>query len=116
MIVILVAIIFAFGCTQNGKGSASPEFAQCLTEKGAKMYGAFWCPACKTQKETIGISVFDERINYIECSLPDRSAQTQICVQQGIERYPTWEFADGSRIEGVLTLQELSQLTGCQIS
>ena len=25
-------------------------FAQCLKDKGATFYGAFWCPHCKAQK------------------------------------------------------------------
>jgi thiol-disulfide isomerase/thioredoxin len=27
------------------------EFAKCLTDNGAKFYGAFWCPHCQAQKK-----------------------------------------------------------------
>ena len=26
-------------------------FARCLSDRGVKMYGAWWCPHCKEQKE-----------------------------------------------------------------
>jgi hypothetical protein len=30
------------------------EFAQCLSDKGAVFYGAFWCTHCKSQKQMFG--------------------------------------------------------------
>ena len=57
-----------------------------------------------------------EHVNYIECSLPDRSDQTEICKEAGIKVYPTWEFADGKRIEGQISLLQLSQLSGCNLA
>jgi hypothetical protein len=58
-------------------------FAKCLTEKGATMYGAEWCPHCKEQKAVFGNSF--KYINYVEC--PDN---TQLCLDKGIQGYPTW--------------------------
>ena len=88
------------------------EFAQCITDKGAAMYGAFWCPHCATQKTTFGKSF--KFVNYIECSKPDRT-QTEACDQANISSYPTWEFADGSRQTGELSILQLAQRTGCQV-
>src|SRR3989344_3569664 len=31
-------------------------FAQCLTDNGAKMFGAYWCPHCSDQKKMFGSS------------------------------------------------------------
>jgi glutaredoxin len=78
------------------------------------MYGAFWCPHCLRQKELFGNS-FD-KINYVECSLPDKSDQTQVCKDAKIESYPTWEFADGSRATGERTLEELGNKAGCAVT
>jgi hypothetical protein len=88
-------------------------FAQCLTDEGATMFGAYWCSHCEEQKKTFGDSF--QYIDYVECSLPGGQGQTQVCEQAGIEGYPTWEFADGSRRSGQIPLQDLSQLTGCPI-
>lgn len=95
------------------KSSAPEGFVKCLTDSGVKMYGAFWCPHCIAQKELLGDSVGD--LNYIECSLPDRSGQTQECNVAGIEGYPTWEFGDGRRVSGELSFRELSEYSGCPL-
>src|SRR5471030_2574861 len=71
-------------------------FAQCLKDKGATFYGAFWCPHCQAQKKEFGSSV--KLLPYVECSTPDASGQTQICIDKGITSYPTWILADGTRI------------------
>ena len=109
-IIIVVIIIAIFSLT----GSKNyDEFAQCLTDSGVKFYGAFWCSHCANQKSLIGDSM--SKINYIECSLPDKSGQTEICIQEDIKTYPTWEFAGGSRVEGVQDLNKLSELSGCEL-
>jgi uncharacterized C2H2 Zn-finger protein len=90
------------------------EFAKCLNLEDAKFYGAFWCPSCANQKAMFGKSA--KYLDYVECSTPDRSRQTQVCVDAGIESYPTWEFADSSRIVGVAPLQQLADKTGCTLA
>lgn len=89
------------------------NFAKCLADNGVKMYGAYWCPHCASQKQMFGDSF--EFVNYIECSLPNRAGQTQECKDAKINAYPTWEFKDGKRIEGELTLGQLSQYSGCKL-
>ena len=91
---------------------AQEAFATCLKDNGAKFYGTFWCSHCTTQKNTLGDSY---KKVYIECSLPDRSGQTPLCNAAGIQSYPTWKFADGTTQTGVISLQELSQKTGCSV-
>ncbi len=90
------------------------EFAKCMTLKDVKFYGAFWCPHCAEQKAMFGKST--KYLNYIECSTPDRSGQTAICIDKKIESYPTWEFSDGSRLAGVVSIQSLSEKSGCAAS
>lgn len=88
-------------------------FAACLKDKGATFYGAFWCPHCQEQKRMFGSAA--ESLPYIECSTPDGKGQLQACIDKRIQSYPTWEFADGSRLTGEQSLQILSQKTGCAI-
>ena len=52
---------------------------------------------------------------YTECSTPDASGQTQVCIDKGIKSYPTWIFADGSILNGDITLQQLSDKTSCTL-
>jgi hypothetical protein len=89
------------------------EFAQCLTEKGAKFYGAFWCPHCAEQKALFGDAV--DKLPYIECSTPDRQNQTQACIDAGIKSYPTWISSDGNTLPGLASLEKLSEVTSCTL-
>lgn len=87
--------------------------AQCISNSGAKFYGAFWCPHCAEQKALFGDSV--KELPYIECSTPDKQNQTQVCIDNKITGYPTWELADGSRLNGVVSLEALSEKTNCPL-
>jgi thiol-disulfide isomerase/thioredoxin len=112
----VAAIVFQSGslATSVGPGKLD-QFAQCLKDKGATFYGAFWCPHCKAQKAMFGSSA--KLLPYVECSTPDGNSQTQICIDKKIESYPTWELADGTRLptesgSGV-SLKTLAEKTGC---
>lgn len=106
---LIAALVLLAAC--SGKYD---EFAKCLTEKDAKFYGAYWCPHCAHQKDMLGSSM--EHINYIECSLPEKRGQTQVCIDANVTSYPMWEFADGSRVTGVQQLETLAEKTGCELA
>jgi len=83
-----------------------------LSERGAKMYGASWCPHCIEQKELFGASA--RRLPYVECSPGGQGTpQASACAAAGVRQYPTW-FIGGRRFEEVLTLPRLAELTGFQ--
>jgi hypothetical protein len=90
-------------------------FAQCLSDRGVKFYGAWWCPHCTEQKEEFGASL--DQVPYIECGVKgDTHAKTQVCKDAGITHYPTWQFPPlGERVERVFTLEELRDRTGCSL-
>jgi hypothetical protein len=113
--ILVVVGVIAFAVNNSASNSApSPydEFAQCLNDAGAVEYGAWWCPHCADQKELFGSS-FDY-VNYVECSTAART-MNQTCQDAGIEGYPTWEFADGSRLGGAQSLETLAEKTGCEL-
>ncbi|MBI2672089.1 hypothetical protein HYX16_04100 [Candidatus Woesearchaeota archaeon] len=111
----LLTVIVLAGIYWGYSASKAPgkydDFAKCLTEKNAEFYGAWWCPACAQQKKLFGNSM--KYVNYIECSTPDRSSQTSICINEKITGYPTWKFNDGTKVSGVLGLDELAQRSEC---
>lgn len=88
-------------------------FATCLKDKGAVFYGAFWCPHCRNQKAMFGKSA--DLLPYVECSTPDGQGRTKECTDKKIEGYPTWEFADGSRQNGEVSLADLAAKTSCTL-
>lgn len=110
-VVAVLGFVWWFQYKQPGKFD---DFAKCLKDKGAIFYGAFWCPHCQNQKKLFGKS--EKYLTYIECSTPDRSGQLPVCSREKIQGYPTWQFSDGSREEGELSLQQLSDKSGCQLS
>jgi len=93
--------------------STLDNFAKCLKAKGAKMYGAWWCPHCADQKEMFGFAF--QYVNYVECSPEGQRIINDVCKQAGVKNFPTWQFPDGSRTEGTQPLAVLAQKTGCTL-
>jgi glutaredoxin len=85
--------------TENNMDS----FAQCLSKKGAVMYGTETCPYCVKQKNLFGDSFI--YVNYIDCQ-----KNPQECV--GLSGVPTWKI-NGKLYPGLKSLEQLSELSGC---
>ncbi|MBI5794342.1 hypothetical protein HZA87_04675 [Candidatus Uhrbacteria bacterium] len=109
---LVVVGLLAFAVTRESAPSPYDGFAQCLSDSGIKMYGAWWCPHCQNQKKLFGNS-FDFVI-YVECSNADKS-MNQTCQDAGIEGYPTWELDDGTRLGGEQSLETLAEQSGCKL-
>ncbi len=115
IIFIVIAVVLVVGYIYLNKEQRAPgqldSFAQCLKDKGAIFYGAFWCPHCQNEKGFFGSSA--RLLPYVECSTPDGNAQLPVCIQKKIQSYPTWEFSDGTRETGEVSLETLAEKTGC---
>jgi len=118
MVGIGVAVIIGLVILQSASNKAANRpgeydtLASCLGEVGATFYGAFWCPHCNNQKKAFGKS--EKLLPYTECSTPNGQGQTEACIGAGIESYPTWVLADGTRLNGVQTPETLAFVTGCE--
>ena len=88
----------------------SIELAKYLNDKGVVKYSAYWCPNCLNQSELFGKQAYKE-LNVVECARDGTNSQTQLCIDKKIQGFPTWEI-NGKLILGVLSLNELSKLTG----
>ncbi|HEY4499541.1 MAG TPA: hypothetical protein VJH70_00195 [Candidatus Paceibacterota bacterium] len=84
------------------------EFAKCLATKEITMYGAEWCSHCQNEKRAFGASF--QYVPYVECP-----KNIDACLKLGINGYPTWIFADGTRLEGEQGLEKLARLSGCSL-
>lgn len=109
-VIVIIALIVVFSRSGDGQYDS---FAQCISDSGAKFYGAWWCPHCNSQKKEFGSSA--KYLPYIECSTKDGKSQLQVCTDAGIDGYPTWEFADGTRLSGEVSMQVLASKTGCEL-
>ena len=108
LIISIVSIVFVlivggigFSYMNTLKPGALDGFAQCLTDKGAIMYGSTSCQYTHAQKGMFGNSIrfIDER-DFTE--------------DPNVKITPTW-LINGKYYENVQTFNRLSQLTGCEI-
>ena len=109
----------------GAEGEAAPDlvqFAKDLAAAGAKFYGASWCPHCTAQKEDFEDG--GQFLPFIEVTNLDAGITLNFVGQGGISplnpgdpvtSFPTWEFADGTRLVGQQTLETLSQASGVPI-
>ena len=111
---LIIVGLIAYAVTRERMPSVYDEFAQCLTQNGVAMYGAWWCPHCQNQKKLFG-TAFDF-VKYIECSPGQSRTMTQECVDAGIEGYPTWKLADGTKLSGEQMLETLAEKSACSLS
>lgn len=100
---------------QTGEGEAGNDlvaFAKAIAATNTKFYGGAWCAFCTQQK-----NLFEDGGKYlpfVDVTNPDRTPNS-LATSNNITTYPTWVFADGSRLEGVQTLATISQKTGIAI-
>jgi hypothetical protein len=91
------------------------NFAQCLNEKGVRMYGSFLCSVCKKQRDLFGSSF--QYVGEIECHPKGENPQTQRCLEMDIAKTPTWILEkDGkslTKLDGYQTIETLAELSGC---
>ena len=80
-------------------------FARALADAGARLFGTAWCLHCTEQKQLFEDG--SEQLPFIEVTNPDGSPN-EIGIEEEINVYPTWEFPDGSRAEGLLDLDTIS--------
>jgi len=108
---IIIIAIFSFAVFLHGRVKPNPAmdaFAKCLAEKGITMYGAYWCPHCKNEKQAFGSSF--QYVPYVECT-----KEIEKCLSQKIDEYPTWIFPDGRKLEGEQGIAKLAAASGCPI-
>lgn len=111
LILVLVIGGVAWLVVAPSKPGKLDAFASCLKDSKAVFYGAFWCSHCQNQKALFGSSA--KLLPYVECSTLDGKSQLPICTEAKVTGYPTWEFANGSRESGEVSLERLSEITGC---
>ncbi|MBI2541823.1 hypothetical protein HYV80_03890 [Candidatus Woesearchaeota archaeon] len=102
-VAVLILLIVAYSVYSSAKPGPYDNFAKCLTENGAVMYGAMdWCKYTQGQKGMFGKSF--KYINYHEYEeLP------------GIKKTPTWVI-NGKWHENVQPFDKLAALTGCKLN
>ena len=109
---VILAVALLLTPVTNAAGKYD-DFARCLAQKNAVMYGVVWCPHCEEQKQLFGSSF--QYVKYVECAVPGTHQVTQQCRDLGIRHTPTWIFGNAERTEGKLSLEQLSEKSGCKL-
>jgi hypothetical protein len=113
-VIILTLFAGAYLAGRYYKNHKYDSFARCIATKNAKMYGLYWCPHCADQKREFGASF--QYVPYVECASQDDPHQlTAACQAAGVKLFPSWQFGADPPKEGVLSLQDISQKTGCSL-
>ena len=113
-LVVLILLAGAYLAGRYYRNHKYDSFAQCLAAKQAKMYGLYWCPHCADQKAMFGASF--RYVPYVECAIKGSPKElAPECKVAGVTLFPSWQFGMDPPHEGVLSLQVLSQKTGCSL-
>ncbi len=111
--VVLILLAGAFYAGRYYRNHKYDSFAKCLASKQAKMYGLYWCPHCIDQKQMFGEAF--HYIPYVECAIRGSKEMAPECKVAGVKLFPSWQFGMQPPKEGVFSLQELSDKTGCSL-
>ena len=113
---LITTLFLIAGCSSTKYTKESLDaLANCLADKNVKEYGAFWCPNCAKQQKMFGSSygVLVNRDVYVECDARGENPQPELCLEKNVQKYPDWEFADGTRLVGVQDLEVIASTAGC---
>ncbi len=109
IVILFIVVILAFQeVNMEGNNVALDAFAQCLSDRGAVMYGTYSCPVCKKQKQLFGDSF--RFIPYVECM-----EESDRCVANNIEKVPTWIFSNEKKAIGLQSFEALAAETSCSL-
>src|ERR1700724_1179165 len=111
--VVLILFAGAFVGGRYYRNHKYDSFANCLAGKQAKMYGLYWCPHCIEQKQMFGDAF--HYVPYVECAIKDSREEATECKVAGVKLFPSWQFGTEPPREGVLSLEALSDKTGCSL-
>ena len=106
-VIITIVLIVLSILNYAKKPGQYDEFAKCLTEKGAVIYGNDYCSYTNKQLGFFGKS--QKLLNYVKCI-----DNEELCNSKGVDITPTWEI-DGKTYSGVQTFEALAAYSGCKL-
>lgn len=101
IVAVLIIAGIGVGFVNANKPGQVDDFAKCLKEKGAVMYGASFCQYSHAQKGMFGNSF--KYVDYRDFS-----------EDKNVKKTPTWKIS-GAYYQNVQTFDRLSALTGCSL-
>lgn len=107
-LLVLAALIFSYTLYLKSQMPGQyDDFARCLAEKGAVIYGNDICQYTARELNFFGSSM--KYLDYVKCV-----ENKELCDAKGVKITPTWEI-NGKMYEGIQGLQKLADLSGCEV-
>ena len=110
--IIMISLIVLFSVLTVSSFMKKPgnydKFTNCLTEKGAIVYGNDFCQYTIQQLNYFGKS--KKYLNYVRCT-----DNEELCNEKDIKTTPTWEYNEEFYPQ-IQTFERLAAITGCEIS
>ncbi len=107
-IIIILTVLSVNSYLKNSQGPGKyNEFAKCLTEKGAVIYGNDFCQYTTKQLNFFGKS--KKYLNYVKCI-----ENEALCDEKGVKITPTWEI-NGKTYPQIQTFEALAGYSGCTL-
>jgi len=98
---VLIVAGVGYSFVQSNKPGILDDFAKCLSDKGAIMYGATFCQYSHAQKGMFGSSS-----KYLDIR--------DFTEDNNVRKTPTW-LITGNYYENVQSFDRLAVLTGCEL-
>ncbi len=107
--VFLAALILKLAYDASKENSSNYDsFASCLSMKNFVFTGTKWCEGCK--KTFMDFNSSFRLIRFKNCEL-----SKAYCASYDITSYPAWVINNTRVVNGYLSMQELSKLSGCTL-
>lgn len=103
LIVIVAGIVLVINYIKSN-GNSDEETMKCIAEN-SQLVVKEGCPACAYQKEIL--KDYLDNFKIIDCI-----DEYEKCAELEIKHIPTW-IIDREKYEGVRSIEQLKQLTGC---
>ena len=97
------------GVMTREEATYAEALAKHLSDVGMVFYGAYWCGHCQDQKDLFRDSF--KYVDYVECDASGENSNSDECLAQEIEGYPTWIF-QGKQYPGLKTFDQLAEISG----
>ena len=117
VIVIVVGFIVAinFGVIPKKEYGPYDDFIICLKVSDVKFYGDYTNPDSLRQMSFFGDSLYvlEKSGVYVECNSRGANPKLDECNEKRLRTHPTW-IVNGIKYEGLLGLNKIEEVTGCE--
>jgi uncharacterized membrane protein len=111
--VVISGVVF-FAQTGTVVKEDHSDLVKYMNEQGWTYYKSYTCSNCRRQEKLLGQAY--EFVNSVECHPDGPDGNSELCLEKGIDKTPTWILErDGEevmRLEGLQPIEKLTEVSG----